>query len=130
MADARTCPRSIYSKRLSRGQNYADADQDTYWSDLENTTELSVCGGDAVVCQITLTTCLLLLLSLFNVIIRNKDIRLYSARNFKGRLREMLWCCTVFLGDLDCARQSSTRRKLISCDHHFYANDSSIDKCQ
>jgi len=30
----------------------------THWRHLENTTELSVCGGDAVLCQITLSTCL------------------------------------------------------------------------
>jgi len=29
----------------------------THWRHLENTTELSVCGGDAVLCQITLSTC-------------------------------------------------------------------------
>jgi len=30
-----------------------------YWRLLANTTEPSVCGGDAVLCQITLTTCLI-----------------------------------------------------------------------
>ena len=28
-----------------------------HWRHLANTTEASVCGGDAVLCQITLTTC-------------------------------------------------------------------------
>ena len=28
-----------------------------HWRHLENTTEPSICGGDAVLCQITLTTC-------------------------------------------------------------------------
>jgi len=28
-----------------------------HWRHLENTTEPSVCSGDAVLCQITLTTC-------------------------------------------------------------------------
>jgi len=28
-----------------------------HWRHLPNTTEPSVCGGDAVLCQITLTTC-------------------------------------------------------------------------
>jgi len=28
-----------------------------HWRHLANTIELSVCGGDAVLCQITLTTC-------------------------------------------------------------------------
>jgi len=28
-----------------------------YWRNLANTTEPSVCGGDAALCQITLTTC-------------------------------------------------------------------------
>jgi len=29
----------------------------THWRHLANTIEPSVCGGDAVLCQITLTTC-------------------------------------------------------------------------
>jgi len=28
-----------------------------HWCDLANTTEPSVCGGDAALCQVTLTTC-------------------------------------------------------------------------
>ena len=28
-----------------------------HWRHLKNTTEPSVCGGDAALCQITLTTC-------------------------------------------------------------------------
>jgi len=28
-----------------------------HWRDLNNTTEPSMCGGDAALCQITLTTC-------------------------------------------------------------------------
>jgi len=28
-----------------------------HWRHLANTTEPSMCGGDAVLCQITLTTC-------------------------------------------------------------------------
>ena len=53
------CPRSMYSNRLSRGQNRygAHADWCAYWRNLANTTEPSVCGGDAALCQITLTTC-------------------------------------------------------------------------
>jgi len=31
-----------------------------HWRHLANTTERSVCGGDAALCQITLTTCLFL----------------------------------------------------------------------
>jgi len=31
------------------------------WRHLKNTTEPSMCGGDAALCQITLTTCLNLL---------------------------------------------------------------------
>jgi len=34
-----------------------------HWRHLANTIEPSVCGGDAVLCQITLTTCLFLLTS-------------------------------------------------------------------
>jgi len=32
-------------------------DGDAYWRNLANTTEPSVCDGDAALCQITLTTC-------------------------------------------------------------------------
>jgi len=32
-----------------------------HWRHLKNTTEPSMCGGDAALCQITLTTCSLLL---------------------------------------------------------------------
>jgi len=58
-SDARTSPRSIYSKRFSRRQNRygVDADWDAYWRNLANTIESSMCGGDAALCQITLTTC-------------------------------------------------------------------------
>ena len=33
----------------------------THWRHLANTTEPSICGGDAALCQITLTTCLITL---------------------------------------------------------------------
>jgi len=32
-----------------------------HWRHLKNTTEPSMCGGDAALCQITLTTCFYLL---------------------------------------------------------------------
>jgi len=32
-----------------------------HWCHLKNTTEPSMCGGDAALCQITLTTCYTLL---------------------------------------------------------------------
>jgi len=57
--------RSIYSKRLSRGQQRYGFDADwsvldlrASWRHLANTTEPSVCGGDAALCQITWATCL------------------------------------------------------------------------
>jgi len=31
-----------------------------HWRHLANTTELCICGGDAALCQITLTTCSML----------------------------------------------------------------------
>jgi len=40
---------------------YADwgvVDGGAHWHNLVNTIEPSVCGGDAALCQITLTTCL------------------------------------------------------------------------
>jgi len=56
--------RSIYSKRLSRGQHRYGADADcsvldgsVHWRRLANTTEPIMCGGGAAFCQITLTTC-------------------------------------------------------------------------
>jgi len=36
-----------------------------HWRHLKNTTEPSMCGGDAALRQITLTTCLFLFLFLF-----------------------------------------------------------------
>jgi len=35
----------------------ADTDEGAYWRDMANTTEPSVCRGDAALRQITLTTC-------------------------------------------------------------------------
>jgi len=32
-------------------------DGSVHWRNLANTTEPSVCGGDAALCQITMTTC-------------------------------------------------------------------------
>jgi len=32
---------------------------DAHWRYLKNTTEPSMCGGDAALCQITLITCLI-----------------------------------------------------------------------
>jgi len=53
---------SMYSKRLSRGQNRYGADVDwgvlngdAHWRHLANIIEPLVCGGDAALCQITLT---------------------------------------------------------------------------
>ena len=40
-----------------------------HWRHLKNTTELSMCGGDAALCQITLTTCIFLLLKCCNTIV-------------------------------------------------------------
>ena len=69
MVDGRalTCPRLIYSKQLSRGQHWYSANADwvyymgvhrcTHCRHLANMTELSVCGGDAALHQITLITC-------------------------------------------------------------------------
>ena len=58
---------SIYSKRLSRGQHRYSADADwnvldaahigSFWHHLPNMTKPSTCGGDAALCQITLTSC-------------------------------------------------------------------------
>jgi len=36
----------------------------SHWRHLKNTTEPSMCGGDAALCQITLNTCLFLGLGL------------------------------------------------------------------
>jgi len=62
-----TCPLvDIPVLKLSRGQNQygLDADwgvlhEDAHWRHLMNTIELSMCGGDTALCQITLITCLL-----------------------------------------------------------------------
>ena len=44
-----------------RGQMKHVVHVGAYWHQLSNTTELSVCGGDAAFYQITLTTCSLFL---------------------------------------------------------------------
>jgi len=51
--------RLMYSKQLSIGQHRygADVDVGAHWRHLANTTELSMCGGDAALCQITFTSC-------------------------------------------------------------------------
>jgi len=61
----------ICSKRLSRGQNQYGVDADwgctrwaAHWRYLTNTTELSVCGGNEPLCQISLTTFSYCLLSI------------------------------------------------------------------
>ena len=55
-ADVWPSPRSIYSKRFSRGQNrYGENADGVYISETCRTIEPSVCCGDAVLCQITLT---------------------------------------------------------------------------
>jgi len=38
-----------------------------HWRHLKNTTEPSMCGGDAALCQITLTTCLSIVIAVFNL---------------------------------------------------------------
>jgi len=65
-ADSGHMQRSIYSKRLSRGQNRCGAGAergvgygDAHWRNLANTTEPSVCSSQTALCQITLTICLL-----------------------------------------------------------------------
>ena len=112
-------------KTTQQGTKLRECRSGAYWSDLENTTELSVClrnGSTSRVGKYSRAVSYVLEIKILGCIAKETSRA--------GYVREMLWCCTVFLGDLDCARQSSTRRKLISCDHHFYANDSSIDKCQ
>jgi len=39
-----------------------------HWRNLVNTTELSMCGGDVALCQITLTTCSLLMPNVYVLI--------------------------------------------------------------
>jgi len=60
-ADALTFPQLIYAKQLSRGHNQysMDADGAAYCCHLANTVEPSVCGIDAALRHITLTTCYL-----------------------------------------------------------------------
>jgi len=53
--------RSIYSKRLGRGQHRNDADADCGvldWVHIGATWQIkAMCGSDAALCQITLATC-------------------------------------------------------------------------
>jgi len=60
-----------------------------HWCHLANTTEPSVCGGDAALCQITLTTCslsyLLYLFSYFSVLSTRIDPLRFEARGCRRR---------------------------------------------
>ena len=84
---------------------------DAHWCHLTNTTEPSVCGGDAALCQITLTPCLLLLLwiwvMLLITICGSKDSNvicikhvLYSvySRPNKHSLSAIVWRAVVHEG--------------------------------
>ena len=51
---------------------------DAHWRHLANTTEPSVCGGDAACCQITLTTC-----SLYYLLQTAGEIRCMSISEIK-----------------------------------------------
>jgi len=72
---ARTCPAVDILKATQQGAapvrcgcRFGCARWGAHWRHLANTIEPSVCGGDAALCQITLTTLLLLLLLLLNVL--------------------------------------------------------------
>jgi len=64
--DALTCPVVDILKAIQQGAEPVRyecrleraIDGGAHWRNLANTTEPSVCGGDAALCQITLTTCL------------------------------------------------------------------------
>jgi len=43
--------------RYSGDANWGVLDRSAHWHNLANTIELSVCGGEAALCHITLTTC-------------------------------------------------------------------------
>jgi len=49
-------PFGMLSGVVNRAGNHV-LDGDTHWRHLANTVEPSVCGGDAALCRITLTTC-------------------------------------------------------------------------
>jgi len=74
---ARTCPAVGILKVTQQGLEpvrcgcrFGCARWDAHWRHLANTTEPSVCGGDAALCQITLTTLILLLLVLLLNVLR------------------------------------------------------------
>jgi len=59
----RTCPAVDIRKATQQGRHRYDADTESgvldvgaHWRNLANATEPSVCGGDAALYQITLTT--------------------------------------------------------------------------
>jgi len=58
-----------------------------HWCHLKNTTELSMCGGDVALCQITLTTCLKLRRLLVIVFVTFMPISLLL-QEFRGAVEE------------------------------------------
>jgi len=58
----------------------------TYWRHLANTTEPSICCGDAALCQITLTTCFIIVVVIvvFGVVIKCK-IEINSYKKFSHK---------------------------------------------
>jgi len=93
-----------------------------HWRHLANTTEPSVCGGDAALCQITLTTCLSLVRTVALAVIRldyfililvltsaltaflSELLTSSIARSAKRRL------FTLFRADFDVFRPAGTTR--------------------
>jgi len=57
-----------------------------HWHHLKNTTEPSMCGGDAALCQITLTTCYYIAYN-SNGVLMNKKV--YTANNFNSQSKQI-----------------------------------------
>jgi len=56
------------------------------WRHLANTTETSMCGGNAALCQITLTTCYYIAYN-SNGVLTNKKV--YTANNFNSQSKQI-----------------------------------------
>jgi len=75
-----------------------------HWRRLKNTTEPSMCGGDAALCQITLTTCLCVLPSLLSLLLslafQNMDPLRFQAGDRRRRPNLGLVCFVLMFAVL------------------------------
>jgi len=62
-----------------------------HWHHLKNTTEPSMCGGDAALCQITLTTCLHFWCRLTQVVLEKRPLNGCSCSSRRSTVLELVY---------------------------------------